>query len=102
MKRITRKVQALELKGLIDTVEESKNRGPGSMYKDLSPQIERCNLCFSKENTRTKQNPQSKRQQLLSFNDQGQARVGGELRRGSPQHGPKARHDTKPEKAQNR
>ena len=24
-------------KGLIDTVEEIKNRGPGSMYKDLTP-----------------------------------------------------------------
>ena len=27
------------------------------MYKDLSPQIQRCNLCFSKENIRSKQNP---------------------------------------------
>ena len=57
MKRITRRVQALKLKGLIDTVEESKNRGPGSIYKDLLPQIQRYNLCFSKENTRTKENP---------------------------------------------
>ena len=56
MKLITIAVQALDSKGLINTVEESKNRGPGSMYKDLSPQIQRCNLCFSKENTRTKQN----------------------------------------------
>ena len=51
MKRITRGVQALDSKGLIDTVEKSKNRSPGSMYKDLSPQIQRCAVCFSKENT---------------------------------------------------
>ena len=57
MKQITRGIQALDSKELIDTVEESKNRGPGSMYKDLSPQIQRCNLCFSKENIRSKQNP---------------------------------------------
>ena len=30
------------------------------MYKDLSPQLQRINLCFSKENTRTKQNPSLK------------------------------------------
>ena len=57
MKQIRRRVQVLELKGLIDTVKGSKNRGPGSMYKDFSLQIQGCNLCFSKENTRTKQNP---------------------------------------------
>ena len=52
-----RGVQELDSKGLIDTVEEIKNEGPGSMYKDLSPQLQRINLYFSKENTRTKQNP---------------------------------------------
>ena len=52
-----RGVQELDSKGLIDIVEEIKNGGPGSMYKDLSPQIQRCCLCSSKENTRTKQNP---------------------------------------------
>ena len=31
-------VQELNSKGLIDTVEEIKNGGLGSMYKDLSPQ----------------------------------------------------------------
>ena len=30
-------IQELDSKGLIDTVEEIKNGGPGSMYKDLSP-----------------------------------------------------------------
>ena len=34
-----RGVQELDSKGLIDTVEEIKNGGPGSMYKDLLPQI---------------------------------------------------------------
>ena len=57
MKQNTRGVQALDSKGLIDTVDKSKNRGPRSMYKDLSSQIQRCNLYFSKENTRTEQNP---------------------------------------------
>ena len=52
MKRITRGVQELDSKGLIDTVEEIKNGGPGSIYKDLSPQIQRYNVCFSKEITR--------------------------------------------------
>ena len=45
-------VQELDSKGLIDTVEEIKNGGPGSIYKDLSPQIQRCNVCSSKENSR--------------------------------------------------
>ena len=57
MKRITRGVQQLDSKGLIDRVEEIKNGDPGSMYKDLSPQLQRINLYFAKENTRTKQNP---------------------------------------------
>ena len=35
-----RGVQELDSKGLIDTVEEIENGGPGSMYKDLSPQIQ--------------------------------------------------------------
>ena len=51
-----RGVRELDSKGLIDTVEEIKNGGPGSLSKDLSPQLQRINLCFSKENTRTKQN----------------------------------------------
>ena len=45
-------VQELDSNGLIDTVEEIKNGGPGSMYKDLSPQIQRCNVCSSRENSR--------------------------------------------------
>ena len=52
MKRITRGVQELNSKGLIGTVEEIKNGGLGSMYKDLSPQIQRCNVCSLKENSR--------------------------------------------------
>jgi hypothetical protein len=40
MKRITRGVRALRSKGLMEIVEESKNRGLGSMYKDLSLQIQ--------------------------------------------------------------
>ena len=45
-------VQELDSKGLVNIVEEIKNGSPGSMYKDLSPQIQRCNVCSSKENTR--------------------------------------------------
>ena len=49
-------VQELDSKGLIDTVEEIKNGGPGSLYKDLSPQLQRINLSIARK-TRTKQNP---------------------------------------------
>ena len=56
MKRTKRGVQELDSKGLIDIVEEIKNGGLGSMYKDLSPQIQRINLSFTRK-TRTKQNP---------------------------------------------
>ena len=49
-------VQELNSKGLIDTVEEIKNKGPGSLLKDLSPQLQRINLSFTRK-TRTKQNP---------------------------------------------
>ena len=45
-------VQELDSKGLIDTVEEIKNRGPGSLWKDLSPQLQWINLSFTRK-TRT-------------------------------------------------
>ena len=40
MKQITRGVQELDSKGLIDTVEEIKNEGPDSQQKDLSSQLQ--------------------------------------------------------------
>ena len=40
MKQITRGVQELDSKGLIDTVEEIKNGGPDSQQKDLSSQLQ--------------------------------------------------------------
>ena len=52
-----RGVQELDSKGLIDTVEEIKNGGPGSMYKELSSQIQRCNIRSSKENSRLNKTP---------------------------------------------
>ena len=40
MKRIKEGFENSNSNGLIDTVEEIKNGGLGSMYKDLSPQIQ--------------------------------------------------------------
>ena len=54
-----RGIRELNSEGLIDTVEEIKNGVPDSQQKDLSSQLQRINLCFSKENTRTKQKPKS-------------------------------------------
>ena len=93
MKRITRGLQALESKGLIDTVDKSKNRGLGSNYKDLLPQIQWCNLSFTRK-TRTKQNSSLNGGSYWVYGrnqgDLGLGRSGGR-----PQHGLKVRHDTR-------
>ena len=87
-------VQELDSKGLIDIVEEIKNGGLGSMYKDFSPQIQWCNLCFSKGNTRTKQNPNLSGGGYWVYRRTRWPRV-GVTRGGRPQLGLKARHDTR-------